>query len=268
MNYQHSSRNRKNNQREFPIGVVILGLVLVVIIWMSIYQPQFLTSLSVQPFSSFPKNGERQASTIDSAISPSSLNIKLDTKAPVPETPPPSPAAENMKVKEGDFYRYTDQEGIIHFVDDLDKVPPQNRQSMTVTRPSVPRSSVTPVAIKGNQVLVPVTLAFRGRSVNAQLLLDTGASVTTISERLASRLGIEGSDVRAGMATVADGRSVGSYLFVTDSLSVGSRSLPGVQASILSGSGGEGYDGLLGMNFLKNFRYHVDFSRSVIEWGG
>ncbi|HLE41426.1 MAG TPA: peptidase, partial [Nitrospirota bacterium] len=66
---------------------------------------------------------------------------------------------------------------------------------------------------------------------------------------------------------VADGRSVSSYSFVADSLNVGSRSLPHVRTSVLPGSGGEGYDGLLGMDFLKNFRYHVDFGRSVIEWG-
>ncbi|HEX8960261.1 MAG TPA: hypothetical protein VF775_01680 [Geobacteraceae bacterium] len=27
-------------------------------------------------------------------------------------------------------------------------------------------------------------------------------------------------------------------------------------------------EGLLGMNSLKEFRYHVDFKRGVIEWGG
>lgn len=167
----------------------------------------------------------------------------------------------------GSFYSYTDEKGTVHIVDDLAKVPQNYRQSMTVTQPSVPRSSITPVVIKGNQVLVPVTLTFRGRSVEARFLLDTGASITTISENLASQLGVQSSDVRAGKATVADGRSVGSYVFWTDALTVGSHSVPHVQASILPGNGGDGYDGLLGMNFLRNFRYHIDFNRSVIEWG-
>ena len=28
-----------------------------------------------------------------------------------------------------------------------------------------------------------------------------------------------------------------------------------------------GYDGLLGMNFLRELRYHVDFNTSTIKWG-
>jgi hypothetical protein len=57
------------------------------------------------------------------------------------------------------------------------------------------------------------------------------------------------------------------YLSNADSFKVGSRTGYDVPISILSGSGGERYDGLLGMDFLKHPRYHVDFERSVIEWG-
>jgi predicted aspartyl protease len=180
---------------------------------------------------------------------------QTDTQALLPE-----PAT-------GSFYSYTDEKEIVHIVDDLNKVPRHYRKSMTVTGSGTSRSNVTTVIIRGDQVIVPVTMSFRGRSVDTCLLLDTGASMTTISGRVASFLGIEASDVKAGRSTVADGRSVGSCSFVTDSIAVGSRRLSSVQASILPGSGGEGYDGLLGMNFLKNFRYHVDFNRSVIEWG-
>jgi clan AA aspartic protease (TIGR02281 family) len=104
--------------------------------------------------------------------------------------------------------------------------------------------------------------------VDALFLLDTGASITAIYEGLASRLGVGASEVRAGRTVIADGSAVASYLFQADSLAVGTRSQANAQVSIISRSVGEGYDGLLGMNFLKNFRYHVDFGRSVIDWGG
>lgn len=198
-------------------------------------------------------------------------NRQKDVAPPVilhPTEQPPKDAAPQAPATSGSFLSYTDDRGIVHIVDDYYKVPQEYRQSMTETRSATPRSDLTRVVIKGNRVLVPVTLSYRGRSVEASLLLDTGASVTTINERIAHMLRVELSDARPGKATVADGRTVGSYLFLADSLAVGSRSLPRIQASILPGSGGEGYDGLLGMNFLKNFRYHVDFNRSVIEWGG
>ena len=113
-----------------------------------------------------------------------------------------------------------------------------------------------------------MTITFRGHSITARLLLDTGATVTTISETLAAQLGIGPADVQSGRSTVADGRSVGSFNFKADSLAVAGHSLPGADMSILPGSGGKSHDGLLGMNYLKNFRYHVNFDRSVIEWGG
>lgn len=184
--------------------------------------------------------------------------------------PPERQAETNAKPLDqvaGSFYTYTDEQGVIHMVNDLEKVPPKYRNHMKVMTDSKPHGNITPVIIKRNQVLVPVTLSFHGRSFETHLLLDTGASVTTISGRLASRLGVEASDVQAGRATVADGRSLQSYMFVVNSLTVGSHTISNVRMSVLPGSGGEEHEGLLGMDFLKNFRYHVDFERSVIEWG-
>jgi hypothetical protein len=138
---------------------------------------------------------------------------------------------------------------------DLEKAPQKYRSRMKVTAGGTPRANVTPVVITRNQVLVPMTVSFRGFAVGARLLLDTGANVTTINERLAAALGVKVSDVRPGRATVANGRSVSGYSFTADSLTVGSKARPTVRISILPGSGGDGYDGLLGMDFLKNFRY-------------
>ena len=185
----------------------------------------------------------------------------------IPDQQQTEAAANPLERVAGSFYTYTDERGVVHMVNDLEKVPEKYRNSMKVTRSPETHGNVTPVAINGNRVVVPVTISFRGRSVEAKLLLDTGASTTTVNGRLVSLLGVEASDVRAGKATLADGRSVSSYMFVADSLAVGSHSLSQVRTSVLPGSGGGEYDGLLGMDFLKNFRYHVDFDRSVIEWG-
>jgi predicted aspartyl protease len=132
---------------------------------------------------------------------------------------------------------------------------------------STARSDQTPVVITGNQVLVPVTIVYRGRSANATLLLDTGASVTGISEGIAARLGVESSETQPALAVVADGSVVKARWFVADSLVVGPKVVSPLQVGILPGAL-PGVDGLLGMDFLKNVRYQVNFSRSVIEWNG
>ncbi|HWI41781.1 MAG TPA: aspartyl protease family protein, partial [Verrucomicrobiae bacterium] len=72
----------------------------------------------------------------------------------------------------------------------------------------------------------------------------------------------------AALGMMADGRAVVSRVAVVDALSVGPKTVAGITVSILDGSSGEGYDGLLGMNFLKEFSYRVDFRRGFIEWGG
>lgn len=189
--------------------------------------------------------------------------------APPERTPPPEPSAVETAppvTTEGEYFSYTDSKGVIHLGNRPENDPRQFSKGKRVLQPSP--ATATPVVINGNQVLVPVTLSYRGRSANATLLLDTGATITTISEGLAARLGVDPGDMRPGTATVADGRKVASSSFLSDSLVVGPKGLSHLRTSVLPGSGAAGHDGLLGMDFLKNFRYHVNFSRNVIEWGG
>jgi hypothetical protein len=67
-------------------------------------------------------------------------------------------------------------------------------------------SSETKVTITGNHVLV-VTLEYKGRTVDAQLVLDTGASVTMINTDIAVRLGIDPADTLPG-----EGQAVGGII--------------------------------------------------------
>ena len=47
--------------------------------------------------------------------------------------------------------------------------------------------SPTKVTVIGNSVIIPVTLVYRGNQVDVHLLLDTGASSTTIKTETADR---------------------------------------------------------------------------------
>lgn len=243
----------------FPLGsllrsAIVLGIMVTAIIRMD------LTSLVFPALNKPPPTSPPQVQTSEHQNEPPPAVRETPPPLPSPEPPLPTPPT-------GAAYTFTDHQGIVHMVDDLEKVPPEFRSRMKVNSAGA-NGTVTPVVIRGNQVLVPVRLSHGGRTEEALLLLDTGASITTINGRLANRLGVAPVDTRPGRATVADGRSVAAYHFTLDALAVGGRSVPQMQVSILPGSGGEGHDGLLGMNFLRQFRYHINFDRSIIQWGG
>lgn len=175
----------------------------------------------------------------------------------VPYAPAPNPGT----------YRFTDDQGVLHLVDHIDKVPPRYRKDAIFSPDQLASAQVTRVQIdRGNHVLVPVTLHQGSTSAQALLLLDTGCTTTTISEELARRLNLDGSAFRPGKSVLADGRSVAMMIGRVDQLAVGGKVLTGAEVSILPRSGATPYDGLLGMNFLRQFRYQIDYDNSLIRW--
>jgi hypothetical protein len=127
--------------------------------------------------------------------------------------------------------------------------------------------TLTKVAIVGNMVLVPVTLRNGERSVEATLILDTGASITTITSELASRLNIDMGQTTKTLGMVVGGTFVKAWQTRLNSVSVGPHTKNDMAIDIIEHKGPEvPYDGLLGMDFLRNRKYHVDFTNRVINW--
>ena len=77
----------------------------------------------------------------------------------------------------------------------------------------------TKVIIKGNRVLVPVRLAYRGRQVEALLLLDTGASITMLHRNIADKLNI--GNTQKAIITVVGGSTINADVAKLDHVKVG-----------------------------------------------
>jgi predicted aspartyl protease len=244
-----------------PFMTVVKTVIIVGVVLYALSRFDLVSIFSPQPHSRETAESAPQAQDVGSR---QDLQGERINQPRVPPTEPPQQAIPTA----GSFYTYTDNQGVVHMVDNLAKVPQEYRPGMKVTEPAVSRGGSTPVIIRGNQVIVPAIIAYRGKSVAVRLLLDTGASITTINENVAARLGVSTDSVKTGTSTVADGRSVSSYRFRADSVIVDDHAVSSPETSILPGSGGQGYEGLLGMNFLKDFRYHINFDQRVIEWGG
>lgn len=127
------------------------------------------------------------------------------------------------------------------------------------------RSLMTEVIIESNHVLVPVTLGYRGREVEALLLLDTGAEVIALHQEIADQLNIKES--KSVAIRVVGGKAIKARLAKLDYVTVGPHEKAGIHTLIIGHKGPSvTHDGLLGMNFLRGLEYSIDFENQVIKW--
>lgn len=200
-----------------------------------------------------------------------------------------------------EFYRFTDAEGQVHYVDDPRHIPDSRLDTMRVYKEdqsdvsqtgtdqdkrgrrtedaaavsidadAKERSSPTPVVvespviIRGNQVLVPVEISHLGRKTQANLLLDTGASFTILHQRAARRIMLTGRETRE--AVVVGGSRISIHMAEADHIRIGPYRIINPQLAIIQHRGpDQGYHGLLGMDILRALDYTLDIDRGVIVW--
>ncbi len=184
-----------------------------------------------------------------------------------------------------EYYRYTDANGQVHFVDDPGQIPDSQRHTLKVYQetpdrpspapsapdganavaPSPPDALESPVIVRGNQVLVPVAIGYRGREVEALLLLDTGASFTILHDNVARRIMLTGTEHRE--AIVVGGSRIPIRMAQVDYIQVGPYRVSGAQVAIIRHEGPQlARQGLLGMDILRALDYRIDMNRRVIVW--
>lgn len=135
-----------------------------------------------------------------------------------------------------------------------------------VTQVGAAQSDTTRVTVAGNHVLVPATLTQGDRSVQATLILDTGASSTMITSDVAKRLNMKLQDAGVAKFQVADGRIIQAWHMKLDRVSVGPKSKNGLDVVIIESGSSFPFEGLLGMDFLRSFKHSIDFGNQVINW--
>ena len=186
-----------------------------------------------------------------------------------------------------EFYRYTDANGQVHFVDDPGQIPASRLDTVQVYKetpnsppveperpapegvnaiaPTPPGGAETPVIVRGNRVLVPVTIGYRGREVETLLLLDTGASLTILHQSVARKVMLTGTTNRE--AVVVGGSRIPVRMAQVAYIQVGPYRIPRAQVAIIRHEGPQlEHQGRLGMNILRALDYNLDIDRRVLVW--
>lgn len=238
------------SQWHIGIGLFLLLLLCGAVFFSGMSSPPRPMAVAKKPLS--PQSDSYPLPVASITIPPSAPQIEQPTLVP------------NQRSEVSGIYRFTDTQGVIHFVASLEQVPAEYRSQMKFTST---QSLHTAVTIRNGRVLVPVELSNGNNTVRTHLLLDTGANITTISEGLAARLGIGGQQTRPSSARVADGRIVPTRLANINRLTVGRKNQQNALLSVMEGAGHGGEsEGLLGMSFMQNFRYELDVGNAVIRW--
>jgi hypothetical protein len=207
--------------------------------------------------------------------------IRLGTEL-YQETIPTPKQIIRPDLQKGDVYQFTDSKGVVTFTDNHLSVPKDQSakvkvhdwaksekvdQSAAVSKILKSNKNTSQVSIDGDQVIVPVILYNNGKYVQCSLLLDTGASHITVSYDIASRLNIDTSRIKRMTATLADGSQRIGYSSLINGASTGAKAVQNIEINVMGNEReNKKYDGLLGMNFLRKFKYHIDFDKQVINW--
>lgn len=118
-------------------------------------------------------------------------------------------------------------------------------------------SSPTVVSTRRAGGTTVVRATINGRA-EGEFVLDTGASLVTISQQFAARLRLSAHPPSRTQLVMADGRRIEGVMTLLGSVQIGKAKAENIPAVILPQVLGSGIDGLLGMSFLERFAVHLD----------
>jgi aspartyl protease family protein len=172
-----------------------------------------------------------------------------------------------------EFYRWVDDKGIVHFTDNPHNIPEKRRGNAkriqgtatppgAAAEPAPPAKASVPFEKHGSVVIVKASL--NGKAP-VKLILDTGASFTMISSAAAKQLDIDTTQNARSMPFQTANGMIQAPLVNLDSISVAGLELKNLTAAVHDALPDSEVAGLLGLNFLTNFRLDIDSEKGIVH---
>jgi clan AA aspartic protease (TIGR02281 family) len=174
----------------------------------------------------------------------------------------------------GEFYRWVDRNGVVHFTDNPHNIPSEQRNTLSRIRfqgnprateepvSAVPTKASVPIEKRGQVVVIEATI---NHKTAAKFVVDTGASYTMISSATARELAIDANPSRQTMPFQTANGVIQAPLTNLDSVTVGGMEIKNVTAAIHDVIPDTKVAGLLGLNFLSNFRMDIDTQKGLLH---
>lgn len=174
----------------------------------------------------------------------------------------------------GEFYRWVDQNGVVHFTDNPRDIPLKQRNTLSRIRfqrspreteepPSALRTKASvPIEKRGQVVVIEATI---NHKTAAKFVVDTGASYTMISSATARELAVDANPRQQTIPFQTANGVIRAPLTNLESITVGGIEVKNVTAAIHDVIPDTKVAGLLGLNFLSNFRMDIDTQKGLLH---
>ena len=169
-----------------------------------------------------------------------------------------------------EIFRWADDQGVVHFTNSLQEIPEQFRSTATVMKtesrlasmPPPPSNASIQFQKKGELMVVPATL--NGKAA-ARFVVDTGATYTTISQATAKELEIDLGGNPTTLTFHTAGGLIQAPLASVRSIEVGGLEIKDLTVAVHDIFPDPGISGLLGLNFLSQFRVAIDSQNNLLN---
>jgi clan AA aspartic protease (TIGR02281 family) len=172
-----------------------------------------------------------------------------------------------------EYYRWVDDSGVLHITDNLHNVPQTQRaganriqaqESPRSREPEIkapPKKASIPLEKHGQVAIIQATL---NNKRSAKFVVDTGASYTLISSAFARELSIDvGQNPKTLPFQTANGL-IQAPVTNLESIMVGGLEIRNLPAAVHDAVPDPEVAGLLGLNFLSNFRMDIDTQKGML----